>query len=282
MRIRSKLLVVACLALMAAGCRSGGIKEDPLLALSAEEALEEGKALMEKGKYRRAQEYLTHAFEIEPNSASGREGLLLAADALYLDGGSSNFIKAESKYRDFLNRFPTSDRAPYVQFQMANCLLKRMRKPDRDQSISLQALGALREVLQLYPDSEYADQAREQIAVVRQNLAEHEIVVGIFNYRFKLFPAAVARFRTALEEYPEAEGQDRALFHLGMAHFKMNQFGKALEAFDRLRAEHSDSALVGKIPEGRLEAGALAVEVEQAQQPEQPEEPEPSQEEETG
>jgi outer membrane protein assembly factor BamD len=252
------------------------------LALSAEEALEEGKELMENGKYRRAQEYLTHAFEIEPNSASGREGLLLAADALYLAGGSSSFIKAESKYRDFLNRFPTSDKAPYVQFQMANCLLKRMRKPDRDQSISLQALGALREVLQLYPESEYADQAREQIAVVRQNLAEHEIVVGVFNYRFKLYPAAAERFRTALDEYPETEGQDRALFHLGMAHFKMNQFGKALEAFNRLRAEHPDSTFVEKIPEGRLEAGALQIKAEQTQEPEPPEEPEPAQEEETG
>jgi outer membrane protein assembly factor BamD len=250
----SKLLLVACMALLAASCKSGGVREDPLMALSADEALAEGKALLESGKYRRAQEYLTHAFEIEPNSASGREGLLLAADALYLDGGTSNYIKAESKYRDFLNRFPTSDKAAYVQFQMANCLIKRMRKPDRDQSISLQALAALREVLQLYPDSEYADQAREQVILVRQNLAEHEFVVGYFNYRFKLYPAAVARFNTVLDDYPETEGLDRVLFHLGMAQLKVQAYGKALEAFDRLRDEYPDSPFVQKVPQGRLEA----------------------------
>ncbi|MFQ5349223.1 MAG: outer membrane protein assembly factor BamD, partial [Thermoanaerobaculia bacterium] len=263
MRFRSKLVLVVSLALLAAGCKSGGVKEDPLMALSAEEALTEGKALMELGKYRRAQEYLTHAFEIEPNSASGREGLLLAADALFLDGGTTNFIKAESKYRDFLNRFPTSDQAPYVQFQMANCLIKRMRKPDRDQSISLQALAALHEVLQLYPDSEYAGEAREQIVLVRQNLAEHEFVVGYFNYRFKLYPAAVERFRTVLEEYPETTGLDRALFHLGMAQLKLNAWGEAAAAFDRLRAEYPDSPFVQKVPQDRLDAGA-------AEQPEEP------------
>ena len=261
-------LVVVTLALIA-GCKSGGAKEDPMMALSAEEALTEGKALLEAKKYRRAQQYLTHAFEIEPNSASGREGLLLAADALFLDGGSTNFIKAESKYRDFLNRFPTSDRAAYVQFQMASCLIKRMRKPDRDQSISLQALDALHEVIQLYPDSEYADRSREQIVVVRQNLAEHEFVVGHFNYRFRLYPAAVERFETVLEQYPETEGLDRPLFYLGMAHLKLSAWAEAVEAFERLRAEYPDSALLDKVPQDRLDAAAKAADAaeEPAEEP---------------
>ena len=263
MSTRSTLILVAGLALLAAGCRSGGVKEDPLMALSAEEALTAGKELLENGKYRRAQEYLTHAFEVEPNSASGREGLLLAADALYLDGGSSNFVRAESKYRDFLNRFPTSDKAAYVQFQMANCLIKRMRKPDRDQSISLQALGALGEVLQLYPDSEYATQAREQIVVVRQNLAEHEFVVGRFNYRFRLYPAAAKRFRTVLDEYPETEGIDQTLLHLGMALLKLNQWAEAAEAFDRLRSEYPDSPYLEKVPKNTREPGASEEESEE-------------------
>ena len=48
MNARSKLLLVVSLALLAAGCKSGGVKDDPLMALSADEALTEGKALMEK------------------------------------------------------------------------------------------------------------------------------------------------------------------------------------------------------------------------------------------
>ena len=233
-------------ALLAAGC--GGAKEDPLLALSADEALAEGKLLMEREKYQRAQEYLTHAFEIEPNSASGREGLLLAADALYLAGGQTNFIKAESKYRDFLNRFPTSERSAYVQFQMANSLMKRMRKPDRDQSVSQQALSAYREVVRIYPDSEYASMAQEQIGLVRENLAEHEFVIGRFNYRFRLYDAAVARFNTVLEEYPDSVVMDRTLFHLGMALLRLQKIEEAAEAFERLRNEFPDSPYLEKVP----------------------------------
>ena len=94
------MLAVAALAL---GCAGDG-KESPLLRLSAEEALANGKEYMERKKWFLAREHLSHAFEIEPNSAIGREALLLVADAHFLEGGSQNFIKSEAKYRDFQNR----------------------------------------------------------------------------------------------------------------------------------------------------------------------------------
>ena len=89
-------------------------------------------------------------------------------------GGNTNFVQAEAKYRDFLNRFPTSEQAAYVQFQIANSLAKRMEKPDRDQTTTRKALEAYEDLVRLYPTSEYATQAQEKREVVRANLAEHE------------------------------------------------------------------------------------------------------------
>ena len=124
------LAVLAVLALgsAAGGCRSGG-GDDPVLRLSSAEALEQGKELMAQEKYSKARRYLSQAFEVEPNSRSGREGLLLLADSYYLAGGEVNWIQAEAKYRDFLNRFPTSDQAAYAQYQIANSLAERVEKP---------------------------------------------------------------------------------------------------------------------------------------------------------
>ncbi|HVR09743.1 MAG TPA: hypothetical protein VMW75_17000, partial [Thermoanaerobaculia bacterium] len=106
-----------------AGCKSSrGRSSDPILRLSAEESLVQGKDLLAQQKYSRARPLFTHAFEVEPNSKVGREALLLAADTFFLEGGSSNYTQAEAKYRDYLNRFPTSEQAAYVQFQIANSL----------------------------------------------------------------------------------------------------------------------------------------------------------------
>lgn len=256
------------LAALITGACGSGLEDDPILRLSAEEALEQGKALMEEEKYVKARRHLNHAFEIEPNSRDGREALLLAADCYYLDGGPTNFVQAEAKYRDYLNRFPTSERAAYAQYQVANSLAKRMEKPDRDQSATLEALNAYRELIRLYPTSQYAEEAQEQISVVEQNLAEHEFLVGRFNYRYDNYRGAVQRFEFLLENYPEYTEKDKVLYFLGEAYRKSRNPEdkiKALNVFARLRREYPDSEYVAKIPEREV-LDALAAQVEDQQE----------------
>jgi outer membrane protein assembly factor BamD len=239
------LLAVAALAL--AGCRSSA-PEDPILRLSAEESLAQGKDLLAREKYAAARPYFTHAFEVEPNSALGREALLLAADTYYLQGGTTNYVQAEAKYRDFLNRFPTSEQAAYVQFQIANSLAKRMEKPDRDQSVTRKALEAYEELIRLYPTSEYASQAREQVNAVLVNLAEHEFQIGRFYLRYGAPVAAIERFEFLLANYPQYQEKDKVIYHLGIAYEDAQRPEDARKAFDRLRAEYPQSPFLEEIP----------------------------------
>lgn len=255
MRRTFPLLVPLVLALAFAACKSN-VSEDPILRLSAEESLAQGKELMAQEKYGRARPYFTHAFEVEPNSGVGREGLLLAADTYYLEGGSANYVQAESKYRDFLNRFPTSGQAPYVQFQIANSLAKRMEKPDRDQSVTRKALEAYDELARLYPTSEYAAQAQEQIKLVTANLAEHEFVIGRFYLRYGVPVAAAERFDFLLQNYPDYPDKEKVLYHLGLAYQLSRNLEEAQKAFDRLRAEYPNSHWIAEIPQVKSSGGA--------------------------
>lgn len=248
MRHGAAIAALGLLAVLSAACRTAPA-DDPILRLSAEESLTRGKELLAGEKYARARPYLEHAFEAEPNSVTGRTALLLVADTYYLEGGPSNFEQAEVKYRDFLNRFPTSDQAAYVQFQIANSLARRMEKPDRDQSVTRKALEAYEDLLRLYPTSEYATQARQQIEVVRANLAEHEFVVGRFYLRYDRPVGAVERFRYLLEEFPEYPEKDKVLFHLGVAYRESEQPDAARETFDRLKTEHPESPYTSRVPE---------------------------------
>lgn len=250
--VRSGSIHLACLVAMVlvTGCK-GGLKEDPILSLSAEESLAEGKELMSQQKYPRARAYLVHAFEVEPNSAKGREALLLAADTLYQEGGSTNYLQAEAKYRDFLNRFPTSDRAAYAQFQMANSLAKRMERPDRDQSVTRKALTAFEELLRQYPTTEFAAQARDQIRVVRDNLAEHEFVVGKFYLRYGIPVATAQRLEYLLENFPEYSAKDKALFYLGQAYDAAGRAEDADATFKRLERQYPESTFIAEVPKTR-------------------------------
>jgi len=238
---------LAALAGLGAGCKSGEAAVDPILRLSAEESLARGRELMAEEKYTRARDFLNHAFEVSPNSVEGREALLLVADCYYLDGGRASFIQAEAKYRDFLNRFPTSERAPYVQ--IANSLAQRMRRPDRDLTATHDALEAYVDLLRLYPTSEYAAQAREKIRLVEENLAEHEYIVGDFYLRYRLPRAAAERFEYLLENYPAYSEKEKVLFKLGLAQARGRQPAEARETFERLAREFPESSYLSRLPE---------------------------------
>lgn len=230
------------------GCGSGG-RSDPILALGAEESLERGQALMEEEKWAKAREYLEHAFEVEPNSASGREALLLAADSLYLQGGSGNLVQAEAKYRDFLNRFPTSDRIPYVMLQIGKSLAERVEKPDRDQSVTREAITALEELIRIYPGSPEAEEARENLQGLRNLLAEHEFEVARFYFRYGLSIATISRLDYLLENYPAYPDKDKVYYYLGLAHTRRGNEEEAESWFDKLRSEYPTSEFVAEIPE---------------------------------
>lgn len=224
-------------------------REDPILLLSAEEALNLGKDFLEREKYFKARRHLVHAFEVEPNSRTGREALLLAADALYLQGGTDNYIKCEAKYRDFLNRFPTSDRADYAQFKIAACLAARSERPDRDQKMTHSAIAALEELLRLYPTSDYVADARQQMRELTDQLAAHELVVGKFYNRYGgvgICPAAIARFEHLQEHYPQYAAMDEVLYELAVAYEKCLRGGEAAETLTDLRRRFPESQYLDK------------------------------------
>ncbi len=229
----------------------GGVHEDPILRLSAEEALTQGKDLLAQGKYAKAGALLTHAFEVEPNSRSGREALLLAADSLFLNGGTDNYIRCEAKYRDFLNRFPTSERADYAQFQVANCLGERVEKPDRDQTVTYQALQAYEELMRLYPTSPYSAEARTKIVGVTDRLASHEMSIGHFYLRFQVCTATIQRLEYLQKEYPDYTAMDRAYFTIGLAYEACNRIKDAEDTYEKLYQRYPDSRYLQKLDKKR-------------------------------
>ena len=188
---------------------------------------QKGKALLERKKFDEGRKYLNFVFETYPNDAEGRQALILVADSYFRQGGSTGYTEARFRYRDYLNRYPGAPQRDYARYQFAVCYDKEHEKSDRDQTSTREALEQYRVLIQEYPNSNYVTVARERIRRLTDALADHEFLVGYFYIRKGSPGAALGRFTSIEQRYPEYGGRDKLYFYEAEA---LRRLGRAEDA----------------------------------------------------
>ncbi|MBI3304103.1 MAG: outer membrane protein assembly factor BamD [Deltaproteobacteria bacterium] len=146
-----------------------------------------------------------------PLNPYAEEAQLKIAYSYYLD---KKYTEAIAAFSDFERAYPTSAHLPFVEYYRGMCYLEQMRSIDRDQSVTEKALDFFRAVTDRYPESSFAPLAEEKIKVCREALAAHELLIADFNSKYDNLPAAKARLRAIVENYPETGATVGALARL--------------------------------------------------------------------
>jgi outer membrane protein assembly factor BamD len=252
--LRAHLAVgVACCALLPA-CASGTLDLEKLSSPSDKIVWDAAKEALEDRDFESARQYLRRIIDAFPQSQYQPEARIALADSYLDEGGPGNAILAVSAYREFLTLYPSAPRAAYAQFRAAEAYFGQMNSPDRDQTPTLQALDEYQRLLNIYPNSEYVEPARERIQQCRQTLARSEFLIGYFYQRTReAWLAAIGRYERVLREYPDYEELDEVLYRLGEALAAAARYNEARPVLDRLEREYPDSKWVPEARELRAE-----------------------------
>jgi outer membrane protein assembly factor BamD len=232
------------------GCASGSVDLEKLSSPSDEVVWTAAQEALEKKDYQNARQYLRRIIDAFPQSRYQADSRIALADSYLAQGGPGNSIMAVSAYREFLTLYPSAPQAAYAQFQAAEAYFKERNKPDRDQTSTLQALDEYQRLLDVYPDSQYVEQARERIQECRQTLAEASFNVGYFYQKTrKAWRAAIGRYQSVLRKYPDYAHLDEVIFRLGEAYAATAQYNEARPTFARLQEEYPESRWISKAQE---------------------------------
>jgi len=240
-----KLTVVIALLLIAA-CHHGPRRirptvEPELLKLSKEQVWAKAEEFYSHHKWQRARTYYTYLYENHPNDVLGRRSLLRIADAFYEQGDAVNLVEAQYKYRDFINRYPTSDQADYAMLRIAMCSFRQMERPDRDQQKTKEALEKFNDMLRTYPNSPLRAEGEAKRQEVLDRLARHEHQVARFYIKRHSYNAAVQRLNFLIDTYPNYNDRAAAFFDLGTALSLLGRKGEARLYFERVVSEYPKS-----------------------------------------
>jgi outer membrane protein assembly factor BamD len=146
-----------------------------------------------------------------PFSQYNEEAELKIAHAQYLNGNYPETIVALT---DFQRRHPTSPELPFVGYYLGMCYAQQIRTLDRDQTATQNALNYFLTVSQQYPDSPFAELAREQVARCRENLAQHEMYIAKFYAGHGNDKAAEIRLLTMASRYGDTDAGAEGLLRL--------------------------------------------------------------------
>ena len=144
--------------------------------------------------------------------------MLMSAYASYEANDYEDAIAAIDR---FVALHPGNKDAPYAHYLIAISYYEQIADVGRDQKITQQALKALDDVVDRYPESEYARDARLKIDLASDHLAGKEMEIGRYYLRRGEYAAAINRFRNVIESYQTTTHVPEALHRLTEAYLAL-------------------------------------------------------------
>ncbi len=199
-------------------------KLDPLASKDADlpdkQLYDKALAQIKSGHFDVARLDLNTLLSTYPDSQYQMRAKLAIADAWYREGGSAALAQAEQEYKDFITFFPNAPEAALAQMRVGDIYFKQMDVPDRDYSKAEHAEEEYRTMLKQYPDApkEILAEAQQKLRDVQEVLAQREADIGAFYASHEDWPAALARYQTVHETYPQYSHMDDVLIGMGDAY----------------------------------------------------------------
>jgi len=198
------LLVVATLG-VAAGC--GGAQG--LQAGSPENAFRQGKDLFDRGRYPRAIEYFQHVFDFGRAHEWAPEAQFHLAESYFR---TRQYLLAANEFTRFVELYRTDPRVEEGEYKRALSYVRLSPPYQLDQTDTHNALTYLRLYLAKYPDGQHAEEVGGYIEELRHKLARKQFEIAQLYETRGMFQAAGIEYLRVLEDFPESEFADDALF----------------------------------------------------------------------
>jgi len=120
--------------------------------------------------------------------------------------GYSQYL--QNKYTDaiatldrFIQLHPVHRDIAYVYYLRALCYYEQIADIQRDQKGTEEAMAALQEIVNRFPGTAYANDARLKIDLCRDHMAGKEMEIGRYYQKQHLYQAAIGRFQRVVDEY---------------------------------------------------------------------------------
>ena len=189
-------------------------------------AYKEGINLIEVGDYFAAGKKFLEAEILFPQSQWASKSVLMASYSYYMQDYYSLAIDNLKRY---FNTYPKDKNLAYAHYLLAMCYYETIEGEKKDLAPLLLSKKELNFIINKYPETDYADDARFKIDLINDVLAAKEVYIGRHYVKKEKWIPALNRFKNVLENYETTAHVEEAIHRLVEIYFKLGMEEESLK-----------------------------------------------------
>ncbi|MBR8714044.1 outer membrane protein assembly factor BamD [Porphyromonas levii] len=162
------------------------------------------KKFYNTGKYAWAAQTLEEILPYFRGSSEMEPALYLKAQSYYK---MKDYQQAQLAFKQYYTDFPNGEYTELARFYSGYGLAQDIPDPRLDQSKTMSAMHELQQFIDFYPQSEKAEEAKQLLFTLQENLALKEVLnaklyYDLGNYIFNNYESCIITARNAMKTYP--------------------------------------------------------------------------------
>ena len=169
----------------------------------------EAEVYYNNGEYRKANSLLEQILPKYRGKPQAQRVIFFFADSYFQ---TKSYYLAAYQYENFVKTFPKSDRVQEATFKAAKSYYYQSPRFSLDQEDTYTAIEKLQVFLNLYPDSEFAEEANQMIGELQEKLEKKDFEIAKQYYTIRDYKAAIKANENFISTYPGTKFREEALY----------------------------------------------------------------------
>ena len=189
-------------------------------------AYEKGMDLFEIGDYFAASKKFLEAEILFPQSQWAPKSVLMASYSYYMQ---SYYSLAIENIKRYFKTYPNDKNKAYAHYLLAICYYETIEGEKKDLAPLILSKKEFDFVIQNFPNSDYAYDAKFKIDLINDILAAKEVYIGRHYIKKKKWIPALNRFKNVLKEYETTIHVEEAIHRLVEIYYKLGMEEESLK-----------------------------------------------------
>jgi outer membrane protein assembly factor BamD len=186
----------------------------------AVEALNKGDAYFAGTKFKEVESLM-------PQSEWAAKASLMATYSDYSRNAYSNAVFGLERH---INTYPADKNIPYAHYLIAICYYEQILDEKKDLQPLLKAKAKFEFIMESFPNTDYATDARFKIDLIVDQLAAKEMYIARFYMQTEKWIPALNRLKVVVDKYEQTVFVEEALHRLVEVYYRLGLIDEAKQA----------------------------------------------------